>query len=475
MSLRSRATTQKWDVPKAPVDRTALSLSQSLSSDNKKHHGKPKRKRIRRKLHTIMALGFCAIISLLLIFCFEEEEVQVAKGIPSTDAVRAHVPPAPPVKEARSSVIKSSSSSSSLEQVGVTTSAKKKNTITTTNTKDTSATGATRKAVYIIAVVPDSKERLQALWSQLECFYDEKKFQGIVVAAPNWAKEENILAPFLQKAMDNIPHLKGVDLAINYHNNDRYDVGLWCDSLNGEHENGSLLENYNDFVIANDSIMAVRGHFTKVLDVLREKNLTLTSLNFSELDGYWVESAMRGFTQKGMRVFMEHACVPATHDRWCPESSPEFKDMETYQRKRCIVDNFEIAIARLFPRNKVFGIYPADVPEDMVGRGFMNDGKTWINHYKYWIRVLRHTYNFPAMKISSPNFLLKIRMPFFAKKAGPVWEACTKDMDASFLLPMEERIKQYGNRLDPYVPMKKGNLKSNSNSNLNLNAGKEQE
>jgi len=39
----------------------------------------------------------------------------------------------------------------------------------------------TRKAVYIVAVVPDITERR----SQLECFNDEHKFQGLVVAAPN--------------------------------------------------------------------------------------------------------------------------------------------------------------------------------------------------------------------------------------------------------------------------------------------------
>ena len=381
-----------------------------------------------------LGLGMGCVIILSLLLAFVEESPNdtntsighAGVGVPA--AVRA----------------RSSFKTSSSEQV--TTSALTRND---KNSNSASATGSTRKgkAVYIIAVVPDSKERLQALWSQLECFYDQHKFQGIVVAAPNWAKEENILAPFLQKAMENIPHLKGVDLAINYHNNDRYDIGLWCDSLNGN--NGFLLENYDYFLLVNDSIMAIERDFTGVIDVLRERDLTLTSLNYSELDGYWVESAMRAFSKQGMQRYIEHANVPVTHDRWCPESSPVYKDMQAWERKRCIVYNFEITIARLFPHYEVWGIFPSDVPEDMVTEEFMNDGYTWVNHYVYWLRTLRWKYKFPAMKISNKMFLNKVRNKAFAQRVGPVFETCAKDLDASFLLPMEEMIKQHGNRLDP--------------------------
>ena len=39
-----------------------------------------------------------------------------------------------------------------------------------------------------------------------------------------WAKKENILQPFIQKAIESIPHLKDAEILIKYHVNDRYDV-----------------------------------------------------------------------------------------------------------------------------------------------------------------------------------------------------------------------------------------------------------
>lgn len=231
--------------------------------------------------------------------------------------------------------------------------------------------------VAIIASVPDNKDRLLALWSQLECFYANDKYNEIIVSAPAWAKEENIIEPFIRNAVSRIPHLNSTSVILQYHFNDRYDVGLWCDALDSRTVNDQpVKEKYNEFVLSNDSIMAVEEHFTGILDELRQRNLTMSSLNFSFLDGYWLESTMRGFSKKGINTYTDQACVPVAHERWCPGLNITNKT-EADLKKRCIVDNFEIGIASLFPRHEIWGLFPSDVPVDMIKDEFLLDGKTW--------------------------------------------------------------------------------------------------
>jgi len=235
----------------------------------------------------------------------------------------------------------------------------------------------TKGAVAIIASVPDNKERLLALWSQLECFYANDRYDEIIVSAPAWAKEENVIEPFLRNAVSRIPHLNSTSVILQYHLNDRYDVGLWCDALDSRTVNDQPVKGkYNEFVLSNDSIMAVEEHFTGILDELRQRNLTMSSLNFSFLDGYWLESTMRGFSRKGINTYTNQACVPVSHERWCPGLNITNKT-EADLKKRCIVDNFEIGIASLFPRHEMWGLFPSDVPVDMIKEEFLLDGKTW--------------------------------------------------------------------------------------------------
>jgi hypothetical protein len=234
-------------------------------------------------------------------------------------------------------------------------------------------------AVAIIASVPDNKERLLALWSQLECFYANDKYNEIIVSTPAWAKEENIIEPFLRNAVSRIPHLNSTSVILQYHLNDRYDVGLWCDALDSSTVNDQpapVKAKYNEFVLSNDSIMAVEEHFTGILDELRQRNLTMSSLNFSFLDGFWLESTLRGFSKKGINSYTNQACVPMSHERWCPGLNITNKT-EADLKKRCIVDNFEIGIASLFPRHEIYGLFPSDVPDDMIKDEFLLDGKTW--------------------------------------------------------------------------------------------------
>mmetsp|Transcript_12204 Transcript_12204/g.17773 ORF Transcript_12204/g.17773 Transcript_12204/m.17773 type:complete len:370 (-) Transcript_12204:496-1605(-) len=242
-----------------------------------------------------------------------------------------------------------------------------------------------RTAAMIIAVVPYSEDRLLALWSQLECFHQTGKFQEIIISAPHWAREDKILEPFVREAIASIPHFQEVGsptVTIQYYLNDRYDVGLWCDSLKSKHINinsqkihesqlTSPAEQYDDFVLVNDSLMAVERDFSGILDVLREKKLAMTSLNYSRSDyWFWLESAMRGFSSYGIERFMEHACIPASHEIWC-------RELQSADQKRCIVEHFEIKMVEEFAEEEVWGLFSSDVPENMITEERVNNGKTW--------------------------------------------------------------------------------------------------
>ena len=240
----------------------------------------------------------------------------------------------------------------------------------------------------IIAITPDNKERLVALWSQLECFFgDNNKFDEVIISAPLWAKEEGLIDKFLQHAKETLPHFKDrtISLSLQYYTNDRYDIGLWCDALmnrggvdmDGVKIESSILDrNTGSFILINDSIMAVEREGTQVLDVLKEKELSMTSLSYSLQGGYWVESVYRSFSKKGMEKFTKYACDKETMAKRCPMAK-----VNILEYKRCVVEHYEIHIGRsLFPRNEVWGIYASDAPPTMIGKtakpGTPNIGRT---------------------------------------------------------------------------------------------------
>lgn len=70
-----------------------------------------------------------------------------------------------------------------------------------------------------------------------------------------------------------------------------------------------------------------------------------------------------------------------------------------------------------------------------------------VKHYRFWLHVLRWKYKFPAMKVTNEMFLNKVRNKSFSKRVGPVFETCTKYLDSSFLIPMEERMRNIGTRI----------------------------
>jgi len=281
-------------------------------------------------------------------------------------------------------------------------------------------------STLLIAAYPVDTDRLISVWSFLECFVD-KRIHTIVVAAPDWAKDENLLEPFLRHATESIPHLKDIDIVIKYYVNDRYDVGLWCDSLNDE--NSKIFNDHDDFILVNDSIMAIQ-HYTGVLDLLQTNNLTMTSLTYSNKPQYWLESFFRGFNKKGMKKYMQHACKPAMMRRRCNYRNEA-------RKKRCIVDYFEIAVAGIFPRQETAGIYSADVPVEMINEKVYERAAMWHSHWPYWYNQLHKNQSFPVMKSTNRNFFRKV---LTCLDVGFKLGACASHLDPAFLAPMAEKV-----------------------------------
>jgi hypothetical protein len=326
----------------------------------------------------------------------------------------------------------------------------------------------TSSAVFIVAVIPTNLIRLLALWSQLECFVSNGKYKTIVIAAPQELPQSkrDFLDRFIQNAVESIPHLHNMHVVIKYFKNDRYDVGLWCDALvmddsnsylrrnaaslssdnnrwanendnSPRHNLSILMRQHSEFVLINDSIMAILPNFTSVLDALKQdKHLSMTSLNYSFHQGSegdyslsnkpWLESVFRAFNRDGIDKYMHHACVPASHPKFCPEEENAEK------KKRCIVDSMEIPVADLFAPNQVKGLFPSDVPKDMVQSEALEHEYLWHSHFDFWRHALVDKMQFPAMKISNDIFVRRV-----ANRAKGFFFKCTQFLDPVFLEDMQ--------------------------------------
>ena len=304
-------------------------------------------------------------------------------------------------------------------------------------------------SVVIIAVAPRKYVRLLALWSQLECFVSNDMFHTIIISAPLSTKGKGILEMFVHHAVESIPHLAHKNILVKYYVNDRYDVGLWCDALKDKTDPRSIIsdidhlfEAYDDFVLINDSIMAIRDNFTDVLSVLRKHKLSMTSLNYSFLQGpqgdnnttdqnVWLESVFRAFDKNGLYRYMKHACVPASHPFFCPY------EIDVLVKKRCVVESMEIKIASLFQNHELRGLFPSDVPKDMIRDVGLEQVSLWHAHYPFWKDVLVENMNFPAMKVSNHLFVTRVKNRFKRK-----FSMCTKYMDPRLFAVMFNRLLQ---------------------------------
>lgn len=268
-------------------------------------------------------------------------------------------------------------------------------------------------AVLVIATVPLLRHHLLALWSQLECLVDD--INHVVISAPHWAKP--VLDIVLGHANKQIPHIasKHVSVEANFFDNDRYDVGLWCDALEG------IQQRFDKVLLLNDSILILRK-FNGVINALRSTDYDLVSLNHNKEDQneMWVESVFRGFNAKALQVFMNHSCLPKTQKTNCSKFSARSK------RKRCIVEYHEIRLASVFSSQNltVLGLYRGTVPGSMRSTK-TSTFPTWVAHVQFWKEVLVEQYDFPALKVKMLQLL--------HKEDTPLVSACTQFLNTSLL------------------------------------------
>jgi hypothetical protein len=246
-----------------------------------------------------------------------------------------------------------------------------------------------KKRLLVLSSAPIDERHILALWSELECF--AHNVDKVIISAPKWGKD--VIREVIRQAKRSIPRFVtgATSLEAEFYVNDRYDVGLWCDVLENQH-----LDDFDEFALLNDSIFALRK-FSGVLDALDERNISMSSLSYSFSspnfksygpEYFWLESVFRGFDRPGIDVFMKYSCVPVTHPFFCQKRK---------NWKACIINNFEHGMSRQFSRDQVGGLFPTDVPLEMITQERWNF-RSWIQDVPFW-RELVDTKGFPAAKV----------------------------------------------------------------------------
>lgn len=274
-----------------------------------------------------------------------------------------------------------------------------------------------KKRVLIIAAVPSSEIRIMTLWSELECFTEA--VDHVIITAPLWA--EPFISHVIRLAKKYIPHFINGQVTIEskYFMNNRYDVGLWCDAYNSL-KPGS----YDEYGMINDSVLALRK-FSAIFDNVAHRNVSLSSISYSYTskgnvgygpEHYYVLSIFRVFDNEGINIFKGHSCKTEEHPMFCPDLD---------DNKACIIDNFEIDLAKEYPCQKVHGLYPADSMGPLVRRD--ETKRIWIKNTRYW-RLLVDYMGFPIAKSNEAEqfgaqFILSENIPFF--KNNPLMKNCT--------------------------------------------------
>ena len=282
--------------------------------------------------------------------------------------------------------------------------------------------GKYNDAVLIIASVPVEEKHVVALWTELECFVGSTSH--VVISSPYWAKP--IMDHLLVYVRKNIPRFASgqVTIEAHFYDNERYDAGLWCDALQG------LKDKYENFALLNDSVFALR-EFDGILDTLRSKNVSMTSLNHNvdKENRTWHESVFRGFNGDGLSVFMSHSCVPQTHESFCKtlrRKNPKKAKTVQRQRKRCITTYHEVAMSWQFPHpeQQVIGLYNGTVPYHMRSEE-TSIFPTWVLNIPYWREVLLEKQDFPVAKVNQETMI--------ATTNDPLLDKCTRFLDRSLI------------------------------------------
>ena len=346
-------------------------------------------------------------------------------------------------------------------------------------------------AVMVLATVPLDERHLVSLWTELECFTGS--VSHVVLSSAYWAKP--ILETVVREAQTQIPHFRSSRVAIEarYFDNERYDVGLWCDGLQGFTQQtqgqvqgqaqGMMQSGFDKFLLLNDSVFALRT-FNGILQDLESSNpnstnntsvvVAMNSLNYIQDDqgDYWYESVFRGFNHYGITVFMNHSCVPQTHKSFCRILDPRRKVAE--YRKRCIVKYHEVALAQKFKGSSssspqphqdgslvqpppqtiriAKGLYDGKVPDkklydETAGQqqqqqhnNKRNQWLTWVQNPEYWSETLVKEQNFPAAKVN------QLGMIGSNLTTDPLLATCTRYLPQNLLESIDFGVAEHVRR-----------------------------
>jgi hypothetical protein len=269
--------------------------------------------------------------------------------------------------------------------------------------------------VLILASAPRSAKHIVALWSSLECFTSD--VDHVAISSPTWSRP--ILERLLVEATLKIPRFASGSVSLEgmVTVNDRYDVGLWCDALSRMNA-GDANSPHDKIALLNDSVFALR-EYTEIFGALGKASMTSLNYSFIHPKGtgdefYWLESVWRGFDRVGIRTFAAHSCRPPDDPLFCQSA--------WWGRKGCIVENFERAMAKQFPREKTVGLFPSDVPKEMLTR--KDSFPSWVRHPPYWKKLVEEQ-GFPVSKVNWKGMIDSID--------DDRLNECTKHLDRSWL------------------------------------------
>ena len=151
-----------------------------------------------------------------------------------------------------------------------------------------------------------------------------------------------------------------LNITVQYFENDRYDVGLWCDAIAKFTGKGWVY-------LLNDSVFALRRFSQMVVEAATlpkaDRAGSVLSMAGSTTHGagfngsLWIESYYRGFSPAGLDTFVNYSCSAAV-----TESVRRCQGMKSakYRNRRCIVEHHEIGLAKQYAIGGVHHLFSAD-------------------------------------------------------------------------------------------------------------------
>lgn len=273
------------------------------------------------------------------------------------------------------------------------------------------------ETVLIIATVPYSPNHVMALWTQLECL--TSGIDKVLISAPDTSWSVAIISQVINR-FEELSNTTTFSLEAVFNQNNRYDVGLWCDGLDYVNAYKASIAIPHAIFLINDSVAALRRYDSlteKAVAATQTEQLNTTnnaggSVKLISLNGEihmpgvnkttWVESVYRGLTPGGLSTFYQHSC--AEEVRWVCAGK------KGNRAKQCIIDRFEKALASSYSRTELGVMYPSYLlPEWNVSSWEASNGHIHIEPNDHWIFgrhffwYLYDVHDFPFRKLKWPT------------------------------------------------------------------------